>query len=148
KAHEEVIKIRGGADEKRTFYTSRHGPLLETVATQAPAGHRFAMQWTGHWPGRDLDSLVTLWTAESLEECARGLEHHVCPSFNITYAGADGRIAYVLAGAIPKRRRGTPLRPLEGWTGAWDWQGEVPRHQNPRIIDPAQGFVVTANNPV
>jgi penicillin amidase len=70
----------------------------------------------------------------------------VCPNFNITYAGADGRIAYFLSGVIPKRKKDTPLRPLEGWTGEWDWDGVVPTNQNPRLIDPECGFCVTANN--
>src|SRR5207247_11456051 len=73
--------------------------------------------------------------------------HFSCPTFNITYADCDGKIAYVLAGRVPKRRPKTPMRPLEGWTGAWDWEGFVPYEHNPCQLDGAD-VIVTANNRV
>jgi penicillin amidase len=67
-----------------------------------------------------------------------------CP-FNISYADRDGHIGYVMTGSIPRRRVGSPTRPLEGWTGEWDWQGRVPYNQHPHAYDPPNGFIVTAN---
>ncbi len=145
---DETFVVREEPSVVRPIYSSKHGPLLESVATQAPAGHRFAISWTGHLPGRDLDSLLGVWKARSFQEFEQSLSHHVCPTFNVTYAGKDGRVAYLLAGVIPKRKRMTPLKPLPGWTGEWDWEGKVPYAENPRLIDPPQGFVITANNRV
>ncbi len=145
---QERFVIKGEGAEVRTIYESRHGPLLETLATEPAPQHRLAIAWVGHRPGRDLDGLLQLWRAESLEQAVAALGHLVCPPYNISYADRDGRIAYVLAGAIPKRRVGTPLRPLEGWTDAWDWQGIIPFAENPRLIDPPRGTIVTANNRV
>ncbi len=148
-SRQEVLKVRGEPTQTRLMFESHHGPLLDTLAT-APAAEdeRFAVCWTGHVPGRELDALLGVWRARSWEELDTALLHHVCPTFNITYAGADGRIAYRLAGLIPKRKPGTPLRPLPGWTGEWDWDGHVPRAHNPTIVDPAAGFLVTANTRV
>ncbi len=143
---EETFLVRGQSPRRRKIYSSRHGPLLETVATEAPAGQRFAIAWTGHVPGRDFDALLGMWKAQSFSEFSTALENHVCPNFNISYAGADGRVGYVLAGILPRRKPQTPLRPLEGWTGEWDWDGVIPEQHKPRLFDPACGFVVTANN--
>ena len=71
---------------------------------------------------------------------------HGCPTYNITYAGRDGRIAYFLAGEVPGRREDTPVRPLEGWTDDWAWSTRLPAAANPHLIDPPEGFVVTANH--
>lgn len=145
-SRKESIVVRGEGRHERTIYESHHGPLLETLATEAAAGERLAIAWTGHGVGRELDALLAVWQAKTFEACHEGLQHHMCPTYNITYAGADGRVAYFLAGAVPKRRADTPLRPLEGWTGEWDWQGITPREDNPAQVAPACGFVVTANN--
>ncbi|MEE8409042.1 MAG: penicillin acylase family protein, partial [Myxococcota bacterium] len=83
---EEEIIVRGEKTEKRTIFESRHGPLLETVATEADAGYRYAVAWTGHRPGRDLDGLLGVWKAESFAEFRESLRHLVCPTYNITYA--------------------------------------------------------------
>lgn len=143
---QETFVIRGEATVQRTISETYHGPLLETVATNAPVGHKLALCWTGMQPGRELDALLQSWTATSLEQMRDIVRFHTCPTFNITYAGADGRVAYLLAGTLPKRRKATPLRPLEGWTGEWDWQGTVPHQENPCDLHASQGFTVTANN--
>jgi penicillin amidase len=145
---EEAFEIRGESTVRRTIYESRHGPLLETVATEPDEGTRFAVCWTGHRPSRELDGLMELWRATSFQEARNAVRHIVCPTYSITYAGADGSIGYMLAGALPKRRAGTPLRPLEGWTGEWDWDGVVPAEHNPWLENPSCGFVVNANNRV
>ena len=36
----------------------------------------------------------------------------------------------------------------EGFTGEHDWQGYYPTTQNPHVINPEKGFIVTANNKV
>jgi penicillin amidase len=141
----EVFRIRGEEEEVRRVAESRHGPLLETVATEAPAGLRFAVAWTGQRPGRDIDALLGMWRARNLSDLDAALRHHVCPTYNLVVATADGRVGRILAGVIPRRRVGTPLRPLEGWTGAWDWKGVVPWEENPRLLDPESGIVVAAN---
>jgi penicillin G amidase len=147
-AREEVYHVRGERTQVRTIYESRHGPLLETLATRPGANERFAVCWTGAQAGRDFSALLGMWRARSLAEFDAALRDHLCPTFNIVYAGADGRIAYRLAGTVPRRKKGTPLRPLPGWTGEWDWDGAVPFEHNPRIVEPSSGFIVSANTRV
>ncbi len=143
---DEVFTIKGEGSHTRPIRVSRHGPILETIYAQAPQEHSLAIAWTGHLPGCEIDTLLAMWEGKNREEAMKAMDHHVCPNFNISYAGADGRIGYFLTGVIPKRKKNTPLRPLEGWTGEWDWDGIVPTEQNPRLLDPECGFSVTANN--
>jgi penicillin amidase len=147
-SRDEVFRIRGEGYETHRVRESRHGPLLETLHDTLPENLRYAVCWTGHTPASELDTLIEICQADSRQAFHRALRHHGCPTFSISYAGADGRIAYFMAGRIPQRRRNTPLRPLEGWTGEWDWQGLVPFADNPCELDPARGFIVTANNRV
>jgi penicillin G amidase len=146
--HEETILIKNEAAYPHKVYVSPHGPLLEGPSGLPEKHHRLAIAWTGHAPSSEMDTLWEAWNAQSFEQFYRAFRHHGCPTFNVTYAGPRGRIAYFLAGRIPKRKLGAPLRPLEGWTGEWDWQGVVDFEENPAIIDPKEGFIVTANNRV
>ncbi|OGQ91584.1 MAG: hypothetical protein A2289_22475 [Deltaproteobacteria bacterium RIFOXYA12_FULL_58_15] len=142
----EVFSVRGEGRREHIIRETRHGPLLQTIATRPARGMEFAVAWSGHRPSCDLDGLLGMWTATSREEFFDATRHLVCPPYAISYAGACGDIGFVLAGAIPRRRHGTPVRPLPGWTGEWDWQGFVPREHLPRELDPERGYIVTANN--
>lgn len=145
---DEVFYLGPKKECKKTIYASSHGPLVSTLATNPGSGLGFSVSWVGHRPGRDFDGLLGLWKAKDKTGFQQAMGHHVCPTYNITYAGKDGSIGYLLAGAIPKRKPGTPTRPLEGWTGEWDWEGIVASEQNPRLDNPACGFLINANNRV
>jgi penicillin amidase len=54
-----------------------------------------------------------------------------------------------MPGRIPIRQEGhTGLLPVPGWTGAHEWQGYIPFDDLPSAFNPAQGYIVTANNAV
>ncbi|MGN6359702.1 MAG: penicillin acylase family protein, partial [Thermomicrobiales bacterium] len=68
------------------------------------------------------------------------------PTQNFVYADVDGHIGYALGGAVPLRAQGDGRVPVPGWTGEWEWTGSIPPAENPHALDPAEGFVATANN--
>ena len=61
------------------------------------------------------------------------------------YADRDGNIGYQATGLLPIRRGYTGDVPVEGWSGANEWQGFIPFEELPSFYNPADGFVVTAN---
>ena len=62
------------------------------------------------------------------------------------YADSEGNIGYQLAGRIPVRRGGCPDLPKPGWTGEYEWDGTIPYEELPRLVNPPEGYIVTANN--
>ena len=65
---------------------------------------------------------------------------------NVTYAGADGRIAYWHPGLYPRRDRDGDQRfPLPG-TGEFDHAGKLPFDRMPHSVDPQQGYLANWNN--
>jgi penicillin G amidase len=147
KVRTETFKIRGNGQHDRPILESRHGPILETLGETDPQ-HRLAVSWTGHRVGKELDAFFGVWRAKSFAEFKQALVNHCCPLLNVMYADSQGHIGYVLAGTLPNRKKGAPLRALEGWTGEWDWQADAPKDMNPYVLDPKEGFIVTANNRV
>src|SRR5690606_37498704 len=38
--------------------------------------------------------------------------------------------------------------PVPGWSSTYDWKGWIPFRELPSVLDPEEGFIVTANNAV
>ena len=72
------------------------------------------------------------------------------PAQNLVYADREGHIGYQSPGRIPIRRAGNDgTMPVEGWVSANDWTGEyIPFDGLPSVLDPEEGFIVTANQAV
>jgi penicillin amidase len=65
----------------------------------------------------------------------------------LTFAERNtGDIAYAAVGTVPRRKPGhSGLFPVAG-NGDWDWIEYIPWNEMPKMVNPPQGFIVTANN--
>ncbi|MGH3307749.1 MAG: penicillin acylase family protein, partial [Nocardioides sp.] len=72
------------------------------------------------------------------------------PAQNMVYADREGHIGYQAPGRIPIRKSGSDGNlPAEGWRSDDDWTGDyIPFEGLPNVLDPEEGFVVTANQAV
>ncbi|MEH3147077.1 MAG: penicillin acylase family protein [Methylobacterium frigidaeris] len=139
---EERIPVRGGPDAPVSLAYTRHGPVIH----EDRAGRRaWALRTVWSEPGTSayLASLAYL-DARSPEAFGAALRHWSAPSVNQVYADADGRIAWFVAGKAPRRPNWDGLLPVPG-DGRYEWDGCHDADDLPRAIDPARGFVATAN---
>jgi penicillin amidase len=67
------------------------------------------------------------------------------PSQNVLIADHTGRIGWTLSGWIPNRRGYDGRSPMVH-DATHGWFGQLSEDQRPRLIDPASGFLFTANN--
>jgi penicillin amidase len=125
--------------------TTRHGPVLSDVDHRAP-GKVLAMRWTAQDPSTETIALLGMNRAANSAEFMTALHAFNNPHQNVVFADADGNIGYWMAGRVPVRRGGDGLLPQPGWTGEADWTGWLSFDQHPHVLNPAEGFVVTANN--
>ncbi len=166
RARTEVIKVNGGDDVTIVVRQSVHGPIVSDVLDvdqvgDAPMpdgtsdrGYEVALAWTALAPGHTADAVLATATAKDASDIARVGRLLDVPSQNIVFATTDGHIGYQAPGRIPVRQTvrgavpsdGTWPRP--GWDPAYDWQGYVDPEEMPRALDPAEGFVVAANQAV
>jgi penicillin amidase len=147
----ETISVAGEEPRKITVRATRHGPLLSDVAKRwrrAGAGNGVALRWTALTPGRTMDALFALDRAGSWDEMRVAADLFEVPAQNIVFADTAGHIGYQSPGKIPVRSGYDGRWPAEGWTGDDEWVGTVPFGQLPSSLDPEEGFLVTANNPV
>jgi penicillin amidase len=136
----ETIPVRGCADQVVELRFTRHGP----VVCETP-GLAFAVRSVWSEPGSAayFASLAYL-GARSVEAFEQALSHWSSPSVNQVYADTSGRIAWFAAGRSPIRPNWDGLLPVPG-DGRYEWAGFTQAAHLPRAIDPARGFVATAN---
>ncbi len=143
-AREEVIQVKGGADHQFTTWATRHGPI---IAGGPPSGYGLALKYTATdgpkpWP----DIIPDMLRAQDSHELADSMRGWVDPCNNLLFADVDGNIGYLCRGEIPIRSRQNARLPVPGWAGDHEWQGNIPFKEMPRSINPAEGYIATANN--
>jgi penicillin amidase len=156
----EEIRVQG-EDQPRsvTIRFSRHGPLLSdaspslqrlAVGRTPPASpvYAVALSWVGLTPGRTMDAVLAMDSAQTFTEFREAASLLSAPSQNLVYADTAGNIGYQLPGAVPRRGRGDGKSPSPGWDKAYDWRGTVPFAELPWVYNPSGGVLVAANQPV
>ena len=109
-----------------------------------------SLAWTALTPSRTADAIFDLNTATDWTSFREAVSSFAVPAQNIVYADRDGHIGYQAPGLVPIRKSGNDgLQPQEGWRSENDWTGDyVPFEGLPHVLDPDEGFVVTANQAV
>lgn len=167
----ETIKVAGSDDVTLEVRSTGHGPIISDVLDVAPVtstptevvdgvlragagGYEVALGWTALTPGRTAEAIFAMNTATDAEDIAAAARLFEVPSQNIVFATVDGHIGYQAPGSIPVRavvEGGLPSDgtwPRPGWDSAYDWQGTVDPGSMPSVLDPAEGFIVAANQAV
>ncbi|MFS3127049.1 penicillin acylase family protein [Nocardioides sp. Bht2] len=159
----EVIKVRGSDDVNLTVRETAHGPLLSDVsdelstvaanaqhADDADEAYAVSLQWTALRPDTTADAILALNRATNWTEFRAAASKFSVPAQNLVYADRDGHIGYQAPGRIPIRSSGNDgSLPSKGWLPENDWTGSYLSFDSlPQVLDPDEGFVVTANQAV
>lgn len=141
----EEIRVKGrGEPVIQTVRITRHGPILNGVVEGL--GAFLALRWTALDPGATSAAVLHLDRAHNWQEFRDALRLWAVPAQNFVYADRQGNIGYQLAGRIPIRAKGHGMLPVPGWTGEFEWTGFIPYDDLPSVLNPARGFIATANN--
>ncbi len=141
----DTIRVKGGEPVVHTVRSTRHGPVMSDVDERG--GNRvLAMRWASSEPSDEIGALLGMNRARSADEFVAALGSFDNPHQNVVFADVDGRFGYWMAGRVPVRRGGDGVLPVPGWTDEGEWTGWLPFDEHPHVLDPAEGFVVTANN--
>jgi penicillin amidase len=158
---EEVIEVAGGDPVTLTVRSTGRGPIVTDIganfaavadagaaATGSTGDLELSLQWTALTPGSTAQSIFALDRARDWNEFRAAAELFDVPSQNLVYADVDGNIGYQAPGTIPVRKSGDGTVPLPGWTSGNGWAGAIPSAELPSVLNPARGYIVTANNAV
>lgn len=150
---EEEIIVAGGDPVRLTVLESRHGPVLFDARGQtlpvdgSTADGAIALRWTALEPGdTTLAAFLGINRAGTWEEFVDALRAYVTPAQNFVFADVDGNIGYIMPGRVPIRAAGEGRVPVRGDEGRFEWTGYIPFDELPRLFNPPEGLIVTANH--
>lgn len=140
--HEEVLRFKGGEEETFEVLWTRWGPVLE----DDHLGRKRVARWVGHDPRAVNLRLSELEQADNVDDAVAVANHSGLPAQNMIVADHTGRIAWTIAGILP-RRVGFDGRLPGSWAhGERTWDGWLEPEEYPRIVDPESGLLWSANN--
>ncbi|CDZ29768.1 penicillin acylase family protein [Neorhizobium galegae] len=139
---EERFPVKGHPDQTLTLSFTRHGPILHEDRRKRQV---IAMRsvWLSPGSAAYLGSLSYMRCA-SVQGFSETLEFWGTPSVNHVCADVDGNIGWFTAGFTPVRPNWEGLLPVPGH-GSHEWDGFIPADQLPRMRNPPDGFVASAN---
>ena len=140
---DEVIRIKGGAPVTLKVEQTRFGP----VVTQDWNGRPMALAWTAYDPQATNLKLVLLERAQSVAQALEIAPQLGIPGQNLTVGDSEGHIGWTIGGRIARhavthglpQSSTAPDAGLTGWVDPADW---------PRVVDPEEGLIWTANTRV
>lgn len=132
------------------YLTSIFGPVIDSrYDASINKGEKLALMWTGFLVDEHKDiatSFARLIKAQDVKQAADIASHITLPGVNMVFADTKGDIAFSYAGLVPKRDLfANAFLPLDGSKSSSLWSGVLAREQKPRIINPYEGFIITAN---
>ena len=138
----DTIPVKGQRPAIVRYRYTRHGPVVH----QDVARHRaFAVRAAWLEPGgAPYLSSLRIDQATTWEEFRAANRYGHIPGENMIWADRTGHIGWQAVGIAPRRPNFSGLVPVPG-DGRFEWNGYLDILQKPHVLDPAEGFLATAN---
>lgn len=140
--HEELIHVNGADDVVIDVLETMWGPVID----EDHHGRQRSLRWVAHEPAGTNSVLLELERARNVDEAVEIAARSGIPGQNFVVADRDGRIAWTIAGRIPRRHPAEATRPIPWHEAGGPWDEWLEPAAYPRIVDPPSGRVWTANN--
>lgn len=140
----EVITVKGAAPDTIQVEETIWGPVWGTDSK----GRRLALRWTAHDTEAVNVNLHRLESVANVEDAVALAGSCGIPPMNLVCGDGDGRVAWALAGRIPRRVGWDGRLPVSWSDGSCRWDGYRTTDEQPALVDPSEGLLWTANNRV
>ncbi|CAN0574384.1 unnamed protein product, partial [Laminaria digitata] len=145
---QEKIKVRWWFDRDLSVRETRWGPVLsDAPLLKSEDGPQFALRWAGHQVSDEVGAMMKVSKATNFQEFRQAFKTFAVSGQNMLYADIEGNIGQVSAVKLPSRENGLPadilVTPAQS-NAAWSQMADV--SSLPVTINPAEGFLLSANN--
>ncbi|MCH9687593.1 MAG: penicillin acylase family protein, partial [Deltaproteobacteria bacterium] len=145
----EIVEVAGGNARQVQIRDSEWGPVITSLLPAAVQGEYALKGLPFAVTDRDpFTAMVGMMRATDLDGLRASMVEWTTPSANFVAADAQS-IFYTLVGDIPLR---SPMSPLGGMIAqdgsslAYDWVDLIPNEYKPWVLDPADGYILSANH--
>ncbi len=140
-SHREIIEVKDGEPVEYLVRETVWGPVLDDI--DYPDGE-IAVSWIAHKREGVNFRFIDLETASSVEDALDIANAMAMPPQNFVVGDAGGNIGWTIAGAIPRKTDFNAMIPAD-WSEQHGWQGWLTSDEYPRIVNPENGRIWTAN---
>jgi penicillin amidase len=138
----ETIPVRGGKSVDVALKFTRHGPVVAELPAKCAA---FSVRAAWLQPGMaPYVAGIGLMQAHDLDEFRTAARGWGAPGENLLYADVKNNIAWQPAALVPVRPNWDGLLPVPG-DGRYEWAGFITTADLPVEVNPARGWLATAN---
>lgn len=143
----EVIKIKGKADDVENIAMTVFGPVMYDRNYKAAdsTDKSYAVRWTAHDASNELLTFYKLNRSKNYVDYVDAISTFQCPGQNFVFASKSGDVAIRQQGKFVARWNQQGDFAMPGFDSSYMWQGFIPTKENPQILNPARGFVSSAN---
>jgi len=139
--HRETINVDGAEPVDYEIRETIWGPVDDSV--NYPDGE-IAVSWIAHKPEAVNLQIIKLETVATVEEALAVANTMGMPPQNFVTGDAGGNIGWTIAGQIPVRGDYDPMVPAD-WSAAHGWAGWRSPDEYPRVMNPEDGRIWSAN---
>jgi penicillin G amidase len=152
----EQILVKDTKTVEFKLRSSRHGTIINNIFDEVPGSkygldkikQPLALWWTFLDPSNDMmQAFYELPNATTVEKASAAAAKIHSPGLNLMYANKSGDIAWWASAKLPIRpAHVNPKFILDGASGRDDILGYYDFSNNPQQINPASGYLYSANN--
>lgn len=139
--HPETIVVKGAAPVTIDVRWTIWGP----VVGRDHRDQEQALKWVAHDPRVLATDAARIAQARSVDEAMQLAVGAALAAENLVVGDRDGHIAWTIYGAIPRRVGFAGDIPASWADGSRRWDGYLDYDEHPRVVDPPDGRLWTAN---
>jgi len=149
--HTETIKVKDGRERTITFRQTHLGPVVTSLAMGVRPGDEVVLKRIPICETKNdtFQGALAMMRSKDVYEFQQAAGSWRFPSGNCVFGDTKGNIGYKTILALPIRSARSLLDARaahEGWSSENDWQCILPHELLPQVINPKQGWLVTANH--
>ena len=137
----EIITVKGAAPDTLWIRQTCWGPVWTVDHLRRP----LVLCWTAHDPDAVNLGLVALEDCTTVTEAVATAAAAGIPPQSFICADQAGGIAWTIAGAMPRRLGWDGRTPVSWADGACRWDGFLTPEEHPRVVNPPEGRLWSAN---
>ncbi|HEX2535304.1 MAG TPA: penicillin acylase family protein [Chitinophagaceae bacterium] len=143
----EEIRVKGGSTFYDTVSYTVFGPVQydASFTHELSGGDAIATRWVAHDPSNEGAVFLQLNKARNYAEYLNAIKGFNSPGQNMVFASKSGDIALWQQGRFPAQWTGQGQYIMPGEDTTYAWQGFIPQEENPHVLNPAEGFIQSAN---
>lgn len=149
----DTIQVKDSSNVIFEIRHSHRGPIITDIHTYKTLypnigikTAQMSMRWTGQEFSDEMFAAISINKSKNWNEFGKAVQYFTLPGQNFVYGDKNGNIGYICAAKLPIRSFNSPTLIYDGTTDANDWKGFVPYEEMPKLFNPPQNYIASANN--